>query len=95
MSELTALVVIGGLTLVPISVIICGLLGLITMGVGLGLLLVIGWVVVGASILQRLKRDRPIGYYQLWLRLKMEDMGLIKPRFLRKAQIWSTGGMRR
>ena len=69
LSELMLLVTVGGIALVPGSVIVCGLFGYLMMGVGIGLLLVIAWVVIGATVLQKLKRGRPLGYYQLRLRL--------------------------
>ncbi|WP_235015261.1 DUF3487 family protein [Oceanicoccus sp. KOV_DT_Chl] len=56
LSELMLLVTVGGIVLVPGSVIVCGLFGYLMMGVGIGLLLVIAWVVIGATALQKLKR---------------------------------------
>lgn len=91
LSELMLLVMAGGMTLVPASVLVCGLLGYLMMGVGIGLLLVIAWVVVGATVLQKLKRGRPLGYYQLRLRLWMEDLHLAKPLFVREGQVWDIG----
>lgn len=91
LSELMLLIVLGGAVLVPLSVLVCALAGYLMMGFGLGLLLVITWVVIGASLMQRLKRDRPIGYYQLRLRLLLEDTGLVRRRFIRQGRCWSTG----
>ena len=91
LSELMMLVTIGGLTLVPGSILICGLLGYLVMGAGFGLLLVIGWVVVGATILQRLKRGRPLGFYQLRLRLWLSDLHLVRAPFIRESQVWDVG----
>ena len=91
LSELMLLVGLGGITLVPLSIIICGLFGYLMMGVGIGLLCVIGWVVIGATLLQKLKRGRPLGYYQLRLRLWLEDARLIGCQFIRHTQIWDLG----
>lgn len=91
LSELMLLVIVGGTVLVPVSVIVCGLLGYLMMGAGIGLLLVIAWVVIGATVLQKLKRGRPQGYYQLRLRLWMEDLHLVKPEFIRCGQVWDIG----
>jgi len=85
------LVTVGGITLIPLSVIVCGLLGYLMMGVGIGLLLVIAWVVMGAMILQKLKRGRPLGYYQLRLRLWLEDLHLLRRSFIRQGQVWDIG----
>ena len=91
LSELMLLVTVGGITLIPLSVIVCGLLGYLMMGVGIGLLLVIAWVVMGAMILQKLKRGRPLGYYQLRLRLWLEDLHLLRRSFIRQGQVWDIG----
>ena len=91
LSELMLLVVGGALFFVPSSIIICGLFGYLMMGVGIGLLLVIAGVVAGATILQKLKRGRPQGYYQLRLRLWLEDLRLIRPSFIRQGRIWDVG----
>ena len=81
----------GGAALVPGSIIVCGLFGYLMMGVGIGLLLVIGWVFVGATVLQKLKRGRPQGYYQMRLRLWLEDFYLLRSQFIRQGQVWDIG----
>ena len=88
---MTLLVTVGGIVLVPGSVIVCGLFGYLMMGVGIGLLLVIAWVVIGATILQKLKRGRPLGYYQLRLRLWLEDLYLLRSSFIRQSRVWDIG----
>lgn len=91
LSELMVLVLMGGASLVPLAVIICGLLGYLMMGVGIGLLCVIGWVVIGATILQKLKRGRPLGYYQLRLRLWLEDRYVRRSIYIREGRVWDVG----
>ncbi|MAV30906.1 MAG: TIGR03750 family conjugal transfer protein [Cycloclasticus sp.] len=91
LSELMLLVTVGGIALVPGSVIVCGLFGYLMMGVGIGLLLVIVWVVIGATVLQKLKRGRPLGYYQLRLRLWLEDLHLLRSSFIRQSRVWDVG----
>ncbi len=91
LSELMLLVVIGAIVFVPASVIVCALFGYLMMGVGVGLLLVIGGVFVGATVLQKLKRGRPQGFYQLRLRLWLEDLKIMRSPFLRKGQVWDIG----
>ena len=91
LSELMLLVTVGGTVLVPGSVIVCGLFGYLMMGVGIGLLLVIAWVVIGATFLQKLKRGRPLGFYQLRLRLWLEDLHLLRSSFIRESHIWDIG----
>jgi len=91
LSELMLLVTVGGIVLVPCSIIVCGLFGYLMMGVGIGLLLVIAWVVIGATVLQKLKRGRPLGFYQLRLRLWLEDLHLLHSSFIRRSQVWDIG----
>ena len=91
LSELMLLVSVGTIALIPSSVIVCGFFGYLMMGVGIGLLLVIAWVVIGATVLQKLKRGRPLGYYQLRLRLWLEDFHLLRPTFIRQSQVWDIG----
>lgn len=91
LSELMMLVTTGAVVWVPASIIICGLFGYVMMGVGIGLLLIIGWVVIGATVLQKLKRGRPLGFYQLRLRLWLEDCHLRKSPFIRQSQVWDVG----
>lgn len=91
LSELILLVTAGGVVLVPGSVIVCGLFGYLMMGVGIGLLLVIAWVVIGATVLQKIKRGRPLGYYQLRLRLQLEDLRLLRSSFIRHSRVWDIG----
>lgn len=91
LSELMMLVLMGSVSLVPLAVIICGLLGYLMMGVGIGLLCVIGWVVIGATVLQKLKRGRPLGFYQLRLRLWLEDCHLRRSNTIRQSQVWDLG----
>lgn len=61
------------------------------MGVGIGVLSIIGFVFVGGTLLQKAKRGRPIGYYQLRIRLFFEDKGFTKTGFVRKTQKWDVG----
>ena len=91
LSELMLLVTVGGIVLVPCSVIVCGLFGYLMMGAGIGLLLVIAWIVIGATVLQKLKRGRPLGFYQLRLRVWLEDLHLLRSSFIRQSRVWDIG----
>lgn len=91
LSELLFLVTLGAVVWIPLCLVICALFGAVMMGVGLGVLATIGWLVLAAMILQKLKRGRPIGYYALALRLRWEDTGLVKSRFIRRSQVWDIG----
>lgn len=91
LSELTALAISGCVSFIPLSIFVCGLFGYWAMGIGFGVLLVIAWIVAGATLLQRLKRGRPQGYYQLRLRLWLEDWRLVRRLFIRTSQVWDIG----
>lgn len=91
LSELMSLTLVSGITLVPTSIVLCGLFGYLMMGVGIGLLAVMGAVVLGATVLQKIKRGKPVGFYQLRLQLWLDDYHLYKAPFIRKGQVWDVG----
>ena len=95
LTELMSLVLISGITWVPLSIAICGLLGYMMMGVGMGLLAVMASVVIGGTLLQRLKRGKPIGFYQLRLRLWLDDIGICRVPVIREGRVWSVGRLHR
>ncbi len=70
-SELGVIVGVAALVWLPVSLLLAGLMGAVTMGFGLAGVGVVATVVVTASLFQRLKRNRPDGYYQqrfvIWL----------------------------
>src|SRR5919108_3196120 len=43
------------------------------------------------SILQRMKRDRPHGYYQHWFAVKLHDLGLLRTPYIRMGGRWDLG----
>lgn len=91
LSELMMLTIVGACIWIPFWIIFCGVIGYLMMGVGIGILSIIGWVFVGGTLLQKAKRGRPVGYYQLRIRLFLENKGLIKTGFIRKTQKWDVG----
>ena len=95
LTELMSLVLISGITWVPLSIVSCGLLGYMMMGVGMGLLAVMASVVIGGTLLQRLKRGKPIGFYQLRLRLWLDDIGICRVPVIREGRVWSVGRLQR
>lgn len=94
LSELMLLAMSGALIWIPFWVIVCGFLGVFMMGVGAGVISIIIWILLGGTYLQKVKRGRPMGYYQLHLRLLLEDIGLRKTGFIRESQIWDVGRRR-
>jgi len=91
LSELTFLTVVGAILWIPIWLLICGLLGYVMMGVGVGILSVVGWIFICSTVLQKIKRNKPYGYYSLKIKLLLEDKGLKKSGFIRQSKVWDVG----
>lgn len=91
LSELMILAGGGAAVCIPFSLMVCGLFGFMMAGVGIGVLLTIGSVVVGSLWLQKAKRGRPLGFYQLRLKLMLEDRGLLNTGFIRESRVWGIG----
>jgi conjugative transfer region protein (TIGR03750 family) len=90
-SELGAIVVLAGLVWLPVSLILAALAGAITMGFGLAGLGIVATVLLMASLFQRLKRNRPDGYYQQRAVLWLDDRGLRRAPFVRRSGSWDVG----
>jgi conjugative transfer region protein (TIGR03750 family) len=90
-SELGAIVVLAGLVWLPVSLILAALAGVVTMGFGLAGLGIVATVLLMASLFQRLKRNRPDGYYQQRLVLWLDDRGLRRAPFVRRSGSWDVG----
>ncbi len=60
-SELGVIVGVGALVWLPVSLVLAGLMGAVTMGFGLAGVGVVATVVAMATLFQRLKRNRPDG----------------------------------
>lgn len=90
-SELIALTGISALILIPTCVVVLAMFGYAMMGVGIGMLATIGGVVVGATQLQKMKRGRPLGYYQLQIALMLDKSRIKKTGLILKSGFWSIG----
>lgn len=90
-SELGAIVVVAALVWLPVSVILAALAGAVTMGFGLAGLGIVATVLLMASVFQRLKRNRPDGYYQQRFVLWLDDRGLRRAPFVRRSGSWDIG----
>ncbi|MFC6635868.1 TIGR03750 family conjugal transfer protein [Microbulbifer taiwanensis] len=75
----------------PLSLLLAWLLGAITMGFGLAGVGVVATVVVMATLFQRIKRGRPEGYYQQWLRIRLQTMGLYRAPWVMRSGPWDIG----
>jgi len=90
-SELGVLVGVAALVWLPVSLLLAGLMGAVTMGFGLAGVGVVGTVVITASLFQRLKRNRPDGYYQQRFVIWLNDCGLRRAPYVRRSGAWDIG----
>ena len=90
-SELGIIVGVAALVWLPVSLLLAGLMGAVTMGFGLAGVGVVGTVIVMAGLFQRLKRGRPDGYYQQQASIWLSDHGLRRAPFIRRSGAWGIG----
>jgi len=57
-------------------------------GIPLGLGFAVATIVVSGVVLARIKRNRPEGYYQQIVRLRLEDAGLYNTHLIRREGVW-------
>lgn len=90
-SELGMIVGVAIVIWLPLSLLLAWLLGAITMGFGIAGVGVVATVVVMATLFQRIKRGRPEGYYQQWLRIRLHTMGLYRVPWVLRSGCWDIG----
>lgn len=90
-SELGMIVGLAIVVWLPLSLLLAWLLGAITMGFGIAGVGVVATVVVMATLFQRIKRGRPEGYYQQWLRIRLQTMGLYRTPWVLRSGAWDIG----
>ena len=90
-SELGIIVGVAALVWLPVSLLLAGLMGAVTMGFGLAGVGVVGTVIAMATLFQRLKRGRPDGYYQQQTGIWLTDHGLRRSPFIRRSGAWDIG----
>jgi conjugative transfer region protein (TIGR03750 family) len=90
-SELGMIVGLAIVVWLPLSLLLAWLLGAITMGFGIAGVGVVATVVVMATLFQRIKRGRPEGYYQQWLRIRLQTMGLYRTPWVLRSGSWDIG----
>jgi conjugative transfer region protein (TIGR03750 family) len=90
-SELGVIVAVAALVWLPVSLVLAGLMGAVTMGFGLAGVGVVATVVVTATLFQRLKRNRPDGYYQQRFAIWLHDKGLRRSTLIRRSGSWDIG----
>ena len=75
----------------PVSVLMCALLGAITMGLGIAGVGVVATVVIMASFFQKIKNGRPDGYYQQMCRVWLANKGVQACPLIFKSMHWDLG----
>ena len=90
-SELGVIVGVAALVWLPVSLILAGLAGAVTMGFGIAGVGIVATVLLMASLFQRLKRNRPDGYYQQRLVLWLDDHRFRRSPFVRRSGAWDIG----
>jgi len=90
-SELGVIVGVAALIWLPVSLLLAGLMGAVTMGFGLAGVGVVGSVIGVAGLFQRLKRGRPDGYYQHQVGIWLADHGVRRSPFIRRSGAWDIG----
>ncbi len=90
-SELGVIVGVAALVWLPGSLLLAGLAGAVTMGFGIAGVGIVATVLLMATLFQRLKRNRPDGYYQQRVVLWLDDRGLRRSPFVRRTGAWDLG----
>lgn len=93
-SELGVIVAMAALVWLPGSLIFAGLAGAVTMGFGIAGIGIVTTVLLVANGFQRLKRNRPDGYYQQRFLLWVDERGLKRAPFVRRSGSWDIGRSR-
>ena len=89
--ELGVIAGVSALVWLPASLVLSALMGAITMGFGIAAIGVVASVVVLAGLFQRIKRNRPDGYYQQRFLIALDARSLHRSGFVRRAGAWDIG----
>jgi conjugative transfer region protein (TIGR03750 family) len=90
-SELGMIVGLAIVLWLPFSLLLAWLLGAVTMGFGIAGVGVVITVIGMASFFQRVKRGRPEGYYQQWLRIRLQHWGVALTPWVLRSDAWDIG----
>ncbi len=80
-SELGIIVGVAALVWLPVSLLLAGLMGAVTMGFGMA----------GVGVVATVMRGRPDGYYQQRIAIWLSDHGLRHSPFIRRSGSWDIG----
>ena len=90
-SELGLIVAVAAAVWLPLSLLLAWLGGAVTMGFGFAGIGIVATVLGTASLFQRLKRNRPDGYYQQRCALWLDHKGLKRAPFISRSGTWDIG----
>ncbi len=90
-SELGMMVGVAIVVWLPLGFLLAWLMSAATMGFGIAGVGVVGSVVILATLFQRIKRNRPEGYYQQWLRMRLHSLGLGRAPWVLRSGTWDIG----
>ena len=90
-SELLVIVVVATAFWLPVCLIVGLVFGAIAMGLGATGVCVVGSVVLGAGVFQKLKSGRPDGYYQQSFRIVLAERKLVRSPFVIRSGPWDLG----
>lgn len=90
-SELLVIVVVATAFWFPVCLILGFLFGALAMGLGATGVCVVGSVVLGAGMFQKLKSGRPDGYYQQRFRIALAERKIIGCPFVIRSGPWDLG----
>lgn len=90
-SELGMILLFATVFWLPFGLILAGLLGAITMGLGIAMVGILATLFFGATQFQRIKRGRPDHYYQHRARIVLKRLGLRQAKLILAAGHWDIG----
>ncbi|HNP34337.1 MAG TPA: TIGR03750 family conjugal transfer protein [Woeseiaceae bacterium] len=90
-SELIALAFLSLGAWVPLGFFVAWLFHALPMTLGLIGVGAVSTILIASTVLQRLKRNRPEGYYQLAVRVWLHDRGLRRAPIVRRSGLWDLG----
>jgi conjugative transfer region protein (TIGR03750 family) len=90
-TELGLIVGLAAAVWLPLSLLVAGGLGAVTMGFGLAGIGIVATVLLVASLFQGLKRNRPDGYYQQRVMIWLHTRGLRRAPFVLRSGAWDIG----
>lgn len=89
-SEIVMLLSASTLLWLPLMQVVWIIMGKWMMGLPVGLMFITATIVIAGAVLRKVKTNRPEGYYQQAIRLRMEDLHLLSTHLIRRAGPWDT-----